>query len=77
MNELVLNHVYGLTNKKKIKAEKIFKEDVCAICITNPANILFCECGHLCVCEECVKLGKGLEKCLICNIINTNLRIIE
>ena len=77
MNEWVLNHVYGLANEKKIKAEKFFKEDVCAICITNPANILFCECGHLCVCEECVKFGEGLEKCPICNIINTNLRIIE
>ena len=36
MNEWVLNHVVGLANNKKIiKAEKIFKKDVCAICLTN------------------------------------------
>ena len=63
--------------KKIIKAEKIFKEDVCAICLTNPAYILFCNCGHLCVCEECNKIGEGLEKCPICNTENTNLKIIE
>ena len=63
--------------KKIIKAEKSFKEDVCAICITNPANILFCNCGHLCVCEECAKTGEGFEKCPICKTKNTNLRVIE
>ena len=39
-------------NKKIIKAEKTFKEDKCVICLTNPPYILFCNCGHLCVCEE-------------------------
>ena len=33
--------------KKIIKAEKNFKEDECVICLTNPPNILFCNCGHL------------------------------
>ena len=64
-------------NNKIINAEKIFKEDKCVICLTNPSNILFCNCGHLCVCEECSKTGEGLEKCPICNTENTNLRIIE
>ena len=64
-------------NKKKIiNANKIFKEDECVICLTNPPNILFCNCGHLCVCEECSKTGKSLEKCPICKTENTNLRII-
>ena len=64
-------------NKKIINAEKIFKEDQCLICLTNPPNILFCNCGHLCVCEECSKTGESLEKCPICKTENTNLRIIE
>ena len=63
--------------KKIINAEKIFKEDVCVICLTNPSNILFCNCGHLCVCEECSKTGESLEKCPICKTENINLRIIE
>ena len=65
-------------NKKKIiNAENIFKEDEGVICLTNPPNILFCNCGHLCVCEECSKTGESLEKCPICKTGNTNLRIIE
>ena len=37
-------------NKKIINAEKTFKEDKCVICLTNPPNILFCNCGHLVLC---------------------------
>ena len=82
MNEWVLNHFFRqscLTNNKKkiINAEKTFKQDECVICLTNPSNILFCNCGHLCVCEECSKTGESLEKCPICKTENTNLRIIE
>ena len=62
---------------KIIKAEKNFKEDECVICLTNPPNILFCNCGHLCVCEECSKTGESLEKCPVCKTENTSLRIIE
>ena len=57
--------------------EETFKEDECVICLTNPPNILFCNCGHLCVCEECSKTGESLENCPICKTKNTNLRIIE
>ena len=64
-------------NKKVIKAEKIFKENECVICLTNPPNIFFCNCGHLCVCEECSKTGESLEKCPICKTENTVFRIIE
>ena len=64
-------------NKKIINAEKIFNEGECVICLTNPPNILFCNCGHLCVCVECSKTGESLEKCPICKTENTNLRIIE
>ena len=64
-------------NNKIINAEKIFKEDECVICLTNPPNILFCNCGHLCVCEACDKTGETLEKCPVCKTENTILRIIE
>ena len=82
MNAWVTNNFFrqmDLTNnnEKIIKAEKIFEEDACAICLTNPPNILFCNCGHLCVCKECDKIGEGFQKCPMCNTINTNLRIIK
>ena len=64
-------------SKEIVNEEKIFKEDKCVICLTNPSNILFCNCGHICVCEECSKTGESLEKCPICKNENTNIRIIE
>ena len=64
-------------DKKIINAEKTFKEDKCVICLTNPPNILFCNCGHLALCVECSKTGESLENCPICKTENTNLRIIE
>ena len=32
----------------KINTEQTFKEDECVICLTNPPNVLFCNCGHIC-----------------------------
>ena len=64
-------------NNKIINTENFFKENECIICLTNPPNILFCNCGHLCVCKECSKTGGSLEKCPICKTENTILRIIE
>ena len=54
--------------KKIINAEKFFKEDECVICLTNPPNILFCNCGHVALCVECSKTGESLEKCPICKL---------
>ena len=42
--------------------EKTFKQDKCVICLTNPSNILFCNCGHLCLCKKCNEI-KNLKKC--------------
>ena len=64
-------------DKKIINAKQTFKEDKCVICLTNPPNILFCNCGHICVCEECNKTIESLEKCPVCQTKNTILRIIE
>ena len=44
---------------KKMKEEqiinvgKMFKSDECVICLTNPSNVLFCNCGHIAICTEC------------------------
>ena len=38
---------------KQINTDKTFKSDECVICLTDPPNVLFCNCGHLCLCEEC------------------------
>ena len=63
-------------NKKIINAEKIFEEDKCVICLSTNPNILFCNCGHLCLCKECNEIKK-LKKCPVCETENTILRIVE
>ena len=37
----------------KINEEETFKEDECIICFKRKSNVLFCICGHLCICSEC------------------------
>ena len=73
-NEDRLNSSY---KTKILNAEKTFKESECVICLTEPSNVLFCNCGHICICIECSKKGESLEKCPICKTENTILRFIE
>ena len=40
---------------KQINTSKSFKSDYCVICLTNLPNVLFCNCGHICLCDECDK----------------------
>ena len=53
---------------------KTFNLEHCVICLDNIPNVLFCNCGHLCVCESCIK---KFTKCPICKKENSVLRIIE
>ena len=55
---------------------KTFRKDECVICLTEPPNVLFCACGHICICTSCNK-KQVLEKCPLCKTKNTILRIIE
>ena len=70
-------HLNPKPKKQIINAEKTFKEDNCVICLTNPPNILYCNCGHQVLCEECSKTGESLENCPICKTENTILRILQ
>ena len=58
-----------------INNEKTYKNDLCVICKENIPNVLFCLCGHVCICEECNKMHK-YHKCPICKTDNNILRII-
>ena len=59
-----------------INTEQIFKSDECVICLTNPSNVLFCDCGHIPICEKCDKT-KSLINCPICKTKTTIKRMIE
>lgn len=48
---------------------KIYKEEKCAICFENEPSIVFLQCGHECVCEECCKSTREVndaKKCFMC-----------
>ena len=59
-----------------INIEKSFKYDECIICLTNLPNVLFCNCGHIAICEECDKM-KSLNTCPVCKTKGTIKRIVE
>ena len=63
-------------DKKIISYQQTFKSDECVLCLTNSPNILFCNCGHICICIECSKI-KTLLICPICKTENTIKRLIE
>ena len=54
---------------------KTYKTDECVICLERIPNVLFCLCGHICICEKCNEIKK-LNSCPICKTENNILRII-
>ena len=58
-----------------INAGQSFKSNECLICLTNPPNVLFCNCRHIAICIECDKT-KSLNICPICKTENTIKRTI-
>ena len=59
-----------------INSSLSFKSNECVICLTNPPNILFCNCGHLCLCLECER-KKISNKCPICKTENEIIRSLN
>ena len=64
------------SEEKIINRSKSFKSDECVICLINLPNVLFCNCGHLALCEKCSEI-ECFGICPICKTENTILRIIE
>ena len=58
-----------------INTNKTFKTEECLLCYGDKPDVLFCGCGHLCICKECIKYYESY-KCPICKNINKNIRII-
>ena len=54
---------------------KTFKLEEWIICLEKEPKVLFCNCGHLCICEKC--LVHRYDNCPVCKKENTILRIIE
>ena len=54
---------------------KTFKSDQCVICLEEEPKVLFCNCGHICICEKCAT--HRYDNCPDCKKENTILRIIK
>ena len=54
---------------------KTFKLEQCVICLEEEPKVLFCNCGHICICEKC--LVRRHDDCPVCKKETTILRIIE
>ena len=59
------------------------REDMCCVCLTKPPNVIFSNCGHLCLCEECNdrlndnhNFEEGNLKCPMCRTEVSQKRII-
>ena len=63
-------------DEKIINSSQSFKSVECVICLTNPPHVLFCNCGHMCICDECGNRIKNKE-CPVCKTENTIIRVIE
>ena len=44
---------------------RIFKEDLCLICLTEASEKIFLPCGHEAICESCLSMSK-YRKCPLC-----------
>ena len=76
-NELIVSHEEPTPEESKvINLFKIFKSEECIICMDKKPSVLFCNCGHKCICEECYKL-KSISACPICKTDNEIIRTLE
>ena len=75
-DDMEVNYIEEEKDKEKtINELKTFKLENCVICLENKPSVLFCNCGHLCICESCYV--KKFTHCPICKKENSVLRIIE
>ena len=68
------NDLVAYQNKAKT-TNKCTREETCCICLTNPSNIIFTDCRHICICELCNKNIIEL-KCPLCRTLITQPRLI-
>ena len=59
-----------------INSNTVFHFDSCLICSDSAPKVLFCNCGHLCLCPNCYK-KYNKKQCVSCRMLNTIVRIIE
>ena len=74
--QIQIQEDYETDEENIIKSSQCFKSEECVICLTNPPNVIFCNCGHICFCSECEKL-KNSNRCPICKTENKIIRVLN
>ena len=59
-----------------VNSETTYPTNKCVICSITTPNVLFCNCGHLTICENCYR-NYNKKQCVSCRMLNTIVRIIE
>ncbi len=67
--------------KKQLPAEKNNEQGLCKICYGEKAVMVFVDCGHLILCEDCCArhLSNRNDWCPLCkkNVVKTPLKIFS
>ena len=68
---LILDDVIKLNIENIIQnsIKKYNDNELCCICVTNIKNCAYINCGHMCICDECMnnnKYKKWENKCPLC-----------
>ena len=50
---------------------KSFKTEECVICMDKKPNVIFCNCGHICMCNTCRTSLDDKNKCIVCKTVCT------
>ena len=84
INQLAQNAVNERPRAEDLRVNiRSTREDMCCVCLTKPPNVIFSNCGHLCLCEECNdrlndnhNFEEGNLKCPMCRTEVSQKRII-
>jgi len=53
-----------LKRRSEIETQGLSDAQICIICLSNPREVILLDCGHVCVCADCVDKLDG--KCPVC-----------
>lgn len=53
-----------LKRRSEIDSEGLSDAQICIICLSNPREVILLDCGHVCLCADCVSKVDGT--CPVC-----------
>lgn len=65
---------YDLMIKKNLNHDESL--DKCCICLENDKDHAYINCGHMCVCKDCL-IGDWIDKCPICKTYGECIKIFK